>query len=194
MTTERKLKRDLDILTAMAAEMADYLDSDVLFWPMATGGMPKLTLGGYLMRQHRLLALADTLNLDEQQQLSTAVAAFNSALEERIVRFEQKSHRELDARIRQWQEYLRDLERDRDVSRAGYATAVEARAMTNALVNRLSQHPYELKEEIPKRVAMLDQQLRRIWEPGAFTWPEEWQPAYPISEYWWLYGLPRKKA
>lgn len=191
MATEPKLKRDLEIMALMATEMADYLDSDVLFWPMAASGMPKLTLGGYLMRQHRLLALADTLQLEEQQALSTAVADFNAALSERVVRFEQKAHTELDARIRQWSEFIREMQENRDVSRAGYATAVEARAMIAAILDKLRGRPYELESRIPSRIHALDAQLRTMWQPGEFVWPQEWMEAYPQQEYWWLYGLPR---
>ena len=63
-TDNNKLTRDLSILVAMAAEMETYLNSDVLFWHMSTSHMPALTLGGYLMRQHRLLALRDLLTGD----------------------------------------------------------------------------------------------------------------------------------
>lgn len=186
-----KLQRDLEILTAMADEMAGYLDSDVLFWPMQTGGMPKMTVGGYLMRQFRLLALGDSLEMAEKQQLSQTVSRFNQALIERVVRFEQKATRELDARMRQWGEFLRDLEKERDVSRAGYGTAVEARAMITALVEKLQKRPYQLPPRTMTRVDLLDANLRRFWEPGQFVWSEEWQPAYPQTDFWWLYGLPK---
>lgn len=189
---ETKLQRDLEIVTAMADEMAGYLDSDVLFWPMQTSGMPQLTLGGYLMRQFRLLALADSLDAAAQQQLSQTVSRFNQALIERVVRFEQKASRELDARMRQWGEFLRDVEKDRDVSQAGYATAVEARAMIAALVEKLQKRPYQLPPRTMTRVDLLDANLRRFWEPGQFVWSEAWQPAYPQTDFWWLYGLPKE--
>lgn len=188
---ESKLQHDLAILTAMADEMADYLRSDVLFWPMSSGGMPKLTLGGYLMRQFRLLALGDTLQPAEQQQLSRAVSTFNQALVERVVRFEQKAHQELEARIRQWGEYLRDLEKDRDMGPAGYGTAVETRAMIAVLVEKLQKRPYQLQPRIMPRIDLLDQNLRHFWEPGPFVWVAAWQPAYPQADFWWLYGQPK---
>ena len=188
---ETKLQRDLAILTAMADEMGEYLDSDVLFWPMRTSGMPKLTIGGYLMRQFRLLALGDSLDAVGQKQLSDAVSIFNRALIERVVRFEKKATRELDSRMRQWGEFLRDLERDRDVSPSAYGTAVEARAMVSAIVEKLQKRPYQLPLRTMARVDLLDANLRRFWEPGQFVWPEEWQPAYPQTDFWWLYGLPK---
>lgn len=186
-----KLQRDLEILAAMSDEMTDYLDSDVLFWPMLTSGMPKLTLGGYLMRQFRLLAFGDLLDAADQQQLSQVVSRFNQALVERVARFEKKSTHELDARMRQWGEYLRDLGKERAASRAGYATAVETRVMITALVEKLQKRPYQLPSRTMSRVDLLDMNLRSLWQPGPFVWPEEWQTAYPQADFWWLYGLPK---
>lgn len=192
-TNTEKLKRDLSILKAMAEEMATYLDSDVLFWHMSAAGMPALTLGGYLMREHRLLALQDQLSSAETAELNTAVTVFNNALSERIVRFEEKAHRELEARLRQWNEYLKDVERGIATSKSNYATVAEVRAMVEGLRDKLELAPFELDVRIPQQIALLDNQLRRLWQPGNFVWPEEWAEAYPQAEYWWLYGKPRDK-
>lgn len=186
-----KLAQDVRVLSAMVDEMETYLDSDVLFWHMAQGGMPVLTLGGYLMRQHRLLGLYDSLSEDQQAEVDAAVAKFNKALQERTVRSEQKAHRELDARLRQWEEYLKDVERGQASSKSNYGTAVESRAMIAALVDFLQLAPYELDDRVLQRTALLDGRLRPRWESGDFVWPESWQEAYPRSTYWWLYGLPR---
>jgi hypothetical protein len=177
----------------MSAEMTDYLKSDVLFWQMMRGGMPKLTLGGYLMRQHRLLALPQLLNGAQQEKLDAAVRQFDQALVEKIVRLEQKAHRELEARIRQWGAFLNDLQKDRGVGPASYPSAVETRAMIAAIVDKLQVAPYRLDAQGLHQVALLDANLKRFWLKGAFIWPEEWQPAYPVPDYWWLYGLPRQR-
>jgi hypothetical protein len=193
MQGEDKLAQDVRILSTMADEMENYLDSDVLFWHIAQGGMPVLTLGGYLMRQHRLLALYDSLSAEQRVEVDQAVAKFNQALEERTVRFEQKAHRELDARLRQWQEYLNDLEREQASVKSNYATVVEARAMIAALTDYLQMAPYQLEDRVLQRTALLDGRLRPRWETGEFVWPEGLQEAYPPSEYWWLYGAPRER-
>jgi hypothetical protein len=185
-----KLARDLDIMEAMSVEMADYLDSDVMFWPMSGKGntMPMLTLGGYLMREHRLLALTDQLDEMEVERLDATVERFNQALENRIVRFEAKANDELQARLRQWQEYLRDLDHGSADKNSNYSTSVETRAMIDALINRLEMPPYKLGERSVKHLVALDNGLRNRWQTGAFVWPDSWQPAYPSGEYWWLYG------
>lgn len=186
-----KLTQDVAIMSAMAAEMDAYLMSDVLFWNMSVSNMPALTLGGYLMRQHRALILRDLLDEKAQAELDTAVHTFNSALVEKVVRFEQKNHRELEARLRQWAEYLRDVEQGIATHTSNYATAVESRAMISAIIDALDLPPYELEERANNQAALLDNQLRRRWEAGDFVWPAEWTPAYPKPEYWWLYGRPK---
>ena len=192
--SEEKLAQDVLVLSAMAAEMEAYLNSDVLFWHMSTAGMPMLTLGGYLMRQHRLLALYDQLTAEQQKTVDEAVEQFNAALEEKTVRFEQKAHRELDARLRQWEEYLKDVERGQASAKSNYSTSVEVRAMIEALTNFLEMAPYELDPHVKQRTLFLDGRLRSRWSGGDFVWPDEWQSAYPRAEYWWLYGSPREGA
>ena len=191
MEGTEKLKRDLAALEAMAAEMDEYLKSDVLFWPMAQSELPRLTLGGYLMRQHRLLGLRDLLSMQEQDRLHRAINQYHRALEEKVVRFEKKAHEELEARLRQWQSYVGEVKQGSNV--AYYESAVEPRAMIEALIAQLRVQPYKLQEALPQRLAALDRELRHVWEPGEFVWPQEWQPAYPRDKYWWLYGHPRKK-
>lgn len=177
----------------MAAEMEAYLNSDVLFWHMSISRMPALTLGGYLMRQHRLLALRNLLSGVQLSELDAAVVMYNNALVEKIVRFEQKAQRELDARLRQWSEYLKDVDRGIAASKSNFRTAVETRAMIAAIQDQLLTAPFNLDRHIPQQIALLDNQLRRFWEPGEFVWPDKWQPAYSQMEYWWLYGNPEEK-
>ncbi len=188
VSSSEKLGRDVDILEAMAAEMGNYLDSDVLFWPMARSDMPMLTLGGYLMREHRLLALSDQLSSEQQGRVAAAVQQFNQTLAERIVRFETKAGSELEARLRQWEAFLKDVDRGTADKTSNYSTAVETRAMLAALMDRLSMPPYETNERTQQHLVMLDQRLRNHWVPGEFVWPDDWQPAYPRDEYPWLYG------
>jgi hypothetical protein len=192
MDGSEKLDRDLVVLEAMAAEMDEYLRSDVLFWPLRGSDLPRLTLGGYLMRQHRLLELRDLLSMPEQERLHATISRYLDALEEKVVRFENRAHEELEARLRQWREYLRDVKNGSGV--AYYPTAVETRAMIRALISQLRVNPYQLNDDIPPQVALLDRELSRFWEPGQFVWPFDWRPAYPQAEYWWLYGRPREQS
>jgi hypothetical protein len=189
-----KLRQDLKILEAMAAEMDEYLKGQTLFWPLSDSSLPRLTLGGYLMRQYRLLQLRDLLDPGEQARLDAAIDRFNEALVEKVVRFEQRAHEELHARLRQWSEYLRDLSKESFAAGDFYPSAVQTRAMIRALINKLNMPPYELDDRTLTEVKAYDRALRNYWRAGEFVWPPEWQPAYPKADYWWLYGQPRSSS
>lgn len=186
------LKQDLIALEAMAAEMEDYLKSEVLFWPLQHGGLPRLTLGGYLMRQHRLLALRNSLNMDEQSRLYAAINTFNQSIKEKVVRLEQRAHQELHARLRQWLEYFKDLQQSKGAS-AYFASSVEIRAIIEAIIHQLQIAPYQIDPQICQELAQLDAQLANQWQPDKFVWSVEWEEAYPKGAYWWLYGHPQAK-
>jgi hypothetical protein len=185
----QKLQQDLEILERMAASMEEYLKSDVLFWTMGRTDMPQLTLGGYLMRQRRLLLLRHLLDEAGEKRLDQAVFQYGQAIADRVVRWEQKAHQELEARMRQWQEHLRDIRNKQ--TRVNYATAAEVRTMIAAFLEELEEPPFQLDANIPRRLNALDRELQNHLQPGNFIWPEEWQQAYPREEYWWLYGRPR---
>ena len=139
------------------------------------------------MRQHRLLLSKDMLDASEQARLDKAIADFQVALEDRLVRFEKKSQNELDVRLRQWREYLRDLFDDK-INFTYYATSVEPRLMIAAIIEQLQLPPFELTSNVPERLVTLDMGLRSRWISGDFVLQDGLQPAYPEEQYWYLYG------
>ncbi|MEM7331674.1 MAG: hypothetical protein AAF490_06260 [Chloroflexota bacterium] len=188
--THSELEKDLRQMADMAGEIEDYIKSDVLFWPMGSG--PRLTFGGYLMRQHRILALADSLDAAGQALLNTAVSQFNNALHEKVVRLETKVHTELNARLRQWEAFLGDLKNETIVSRGFFANGVEPRIMIEMLVRKMQTPPYRLEGRIISSLEAHDRRLRRRWSKGEFVLDPVWEEAYPDDEFWYLHGLPGK--
>ncbi len=186
-----RLAQDAAVLSAMAEQMDGYLDSDTLFWPSPRGGMPALTLGGYLLREHQLTALSSLLPPEQQTQVAEAITRFNQALTNRVVRFETKAHNELEARLRQWEETIKDMDRGTFDRSSNYATSVETRAIIQALLDRLSMPPYRTEQRPLEHLTALDTRLRSRFVPGDFVWPDNWTTAYPRNTYWWLYGGPR---
>lgn len=189
--SDERLALDLAILQEMAGQMEDYLKSETLFWPMQYSDMPKLTLGGFWLRQHRLTALHTLLTADQLAQLATVIKQFETAVSDWVVRTEQRAHTELAARIRQWSEYLRDVHAGKATDIAGYPAHVETRAIIAALIEQLQQRPYQLDESVSAPILQQDKGLRARWAPGDFVWPPAWQVAYPKPEFWWLYGRPK---
>lgn len=189
--SNEKLAQDLAILQEMASQMENYLMSETLFWSMQYSNMPKLTLGGYWLRQHRLTALHGLLTGEQRAELTAAIKMFETAVADWTVRTEQRAHTELEARIRQWGEYLRDVASDGAAATANYSARVEVRAIIAALIEQLQQPRYTLDQSLVKSVLQQDKALRGRWQSGPFVWPEAWQPAYPEPEFWWLYGRPQ---
>lgn len=190
---EEELQRDLTILREMVDHLEDYLFSDVERWNMGKPGMPPMTIGGCLMRLRRLSLLRNQLPEADQATLAQAKIDFDEALKEKVVRFEQRSYQELNARLREWTNYLRNLAHSSKISadQERYDNKVDIRVVAGELVNKLSTPPYRLDGRVPRDVAAVDRRLRLMWEPGPFVWAPVWQKAYPKDEYWWLYGHPK---
>ena len=190
-----KLQKDLDILEEMAEDLSNYLRTDALFGPMGPN-RPKMTLGGYLMREHRLLALQGNLSQPEKNRLLKARQTFENTVMEWVVATEKKAVQEIEARMRQWQETIRDLRENAVKHWPYYHTAVEARVMLALLLKLLSSPPFKANEELANRLAVLDQALFVAWysDARAFVWDEDWASAYPAAEFEFLYGKPRNSG
>lgn len=181
------LTQDLRILEAMVAEMRAYLISDATHWPMNQEGMPpKLTIGGILMRQTRLSVLQDRLPAADRLQLHAAIDTFNGLVQENVVRFENRAHDELYARLREWTTYLRNAASQ--MAREHYANTVDTRIVITALMDKLQTLPFRLNPQVAEDVTHIDNHLKAQWQSGDFVLPEVWQEAYPMPKYWWLYG------
>lgn len=185
------LFNDLQILEAMSADMAAYLDSDVSRWTIPRANMPKLTIGGYLMREHRLSVLSDDLNEIDQPRLFAALQNFDQSLIERVVRFEKRAHEELHTRIGEWITYLRDMGSAASTERNYFAGIADTRVVITCIVDKLQQAPYQLEKGILPEVDALDKNLLARTVEHAFIWDEIWKPAYPTPKYWWLYRWPQ---
>ncbi|MEM8857249.1 MAG: hypothetical protein AAGD96_02955 [Chloroflexota bacterium] len=189
---QTKLQKDLVILEEMAQQMSGYLRINALFGPMGPN-RPKLTLGGYLMREQRLLALKTTLSQAEQDRLLKARQTFEDTVMEWIVATEKKAEQEMEARLRQWTETVRDLRESVPKYWPYYKTAVESRVMLQTLITMLSNPPFKFNSEIFDRLQVIDQGFYALWQSDAslFVWDEDWAAAYPAADYEFLYGKPR---
>ena len=188
-TGKEKLSLDLRIVEDMAAEMEDYLASPQLFWPKIDHKLVQPTIGGFWLRRHRLEALQNILlDGEERQRFVVANQQFDTACSEQRHRFEEKVGREVEARLRQWGEALRELLADEPPSIAYYRSDVEIRAIIEALLHLSIPRPADVEQGILERLEKLDRDLKQRWKVGRFVWPEAWAVAYPDVTYWWLYG------
>jgi hypothetical protein len=185
------LLHDLMIMKEMAHHMAEYLDSDVEMWSLSRTNMPRLTVGGYLMREHRLTALRARLQPQEQADLEASVERFQEALAERVVRLEKRAHSELHSRIGEWTVYLRHIANYTDEEVNRYASMVDTRVVIDRLIDKLQTPPYRLEPRVIPEIRALDANLNQRLAKREFVWDEVWQPAYPKYRFWWLYGCPQ---
>ena len=189
--TGRIIQHDLEILKVMVAEMDGYLMSEATHWTMEKGDMPKLTIGGCLMRCHRLPVVRDQLDEAAQTELDSALQSFTKALSENVVRFEMRLHQELHARLADWSGYLGRMVH-RTMAEAGYyASVVDTRVVIEAMIDELQKPVYQFDKRILEEVTTLDNSLKGRWLIGEFVWPDVWQVAYQPERYWWLYGRPK---
>mgnify|MGYP001821569737 CR=1 FL=1 len=183
---------DLLILEEMAANMDAYLVSDAREWTIPRSNMPNLTIGGYLLRQPRLLALEDRLLDEDPERLRAAIKLFDDALIEKIVRFETRAHQELHSRIGEWVSYLRDLGSQTSSEVNYYAGIVDTRVVIASLIDQLQKRPYKLEKGVLAEIRSLDENLRGRLLEHEFIWDMVWKPAYPQEKHWWLYGCPKR--
>jgi hypothetical protein len=101
-----KLNKDLDILQAMVEELTNYLNSEVLYWPMFKANYPKMTMGGYFMRQRRLQGLSYLLSDSKQVELKHIANQFNEMTFDKKALLMKKGTEELRTRVNQWKEHL----------------------------------------------------------------------------------------
>lgn len=187
---DEHVERDLGILDAMRSRFDQYLSSESLFYPLDDIKLPRLTLGGYLMRLNRVLGIVHLLPERDALRLAQNMVALREATAAHLVRLETKGNQEAWARVRQWGATVGELADNCEEFGAFYHTAVESRVMVQALVAFLANRPLRLSAGIEQELAAVDRQLLERWRPGPFIWPAIWRASYAEAGNWWLYGQP----
>ncbi len=189
-------ERDLLILRAMAEAFDAYLIEDELFWPISgriRGGMPRLTIGGYLLRTHRLTALRRSLTAAQQATLDDVLAVFEAGRAAWTVHFYGKLEREWDMRLRLLGEFLRDCDQNNQLNCfENWPPEAENRTIAHHLLAAWRDHTPALSKPNAD-LRRVDTGLRRYLaagESGAFLWPAGLEAAYPRQEFWWLWVVP----
>src|ERR1041385_1628007 len=90
---------DVRTVSEMAEGLVPYVYEQELYGPMPPN-MPRLTLGGLLIRLHRLNALYNLLSPDQQAKVKTAQELLDKARKDWPVAYESKLEREIDARLK----------------------------------------------------------------------------------------------
>ncbi len=180
------LSHDPATLKLMAAELPDYLLSDVLFWQMqAPSDYPKLSLGLMLLIRTEIEARGPQLPSAQLAAVGQAGRDIDMALAQWPVAAEKKALQELRSRINLWKAFWDDYLEDPYAHAHHYSDEVTQRAIAALLLHRF---PRLADAAEAKRLAPLDTQLRALLRAGGFIWPTELQAAFPKDEFWFLYG------
>ena len=188
------LPRDLEIVESMVADLKPYLLGGALYGVMSERGpgrqpYPPLTVGGLLLRLHRMGALRDQLSPDERSRLGEAQARADEELSRWRTQTEEKVGREVAARLHAWTEFLNECDRDYARYVIEYPTQVEARTIIALLLDFAGKALDE--RGLLARLQLADQLLREMAGECPFVWSDDLAPAYPQERFWWLYVCPQ---
>jgi hypothetical protein len=188
-----KIAYDLAVVEAMVVEMEPYLKSNLLYWRLSPAvtlrpAAPLLTIGGVLLRTHRLAGQSDRLTPNQRSRMSAAADAFRTVTEEWAAHTEKRMRRELEARLKSWQWFVDDCREQKQSCVAYYATESELRTLLDLLIDAAAGFGNVAPQQ--GRLGLLDSQFRRWFQPGDFVWDAALEPAYPRDRFWWLYGRP----
>ena len=185
---------NLDLASAMLAEMEDYLLSAEVFWPLdqrAARGeppFPRLTLGAMQLTLDQLEAMHSEMTGAQSAGHRKVMAQVDLLRRKHAVALERKAAREAVTRLNLWRAFVNELEES--PARAGnYAYEVRHRVMLARLAEKASQSA-ELEATLD-HVRAIDRRLRRLFVQDAFIWDQRLQKTYPPERYWYLYGHPR---
>lgn len=187
--SSRDLSRDLHIVRAITQDLKSYLLGDVLYMELGRKGvvgpqLPKGTLGGLLFRLDLLEKLSGQLDPAQWEETARLRDEAHELLRHWAVQAEQKAVREIGARLRTWNAFLEDAERDPAHHNVEYATQVENRVIIEYLLRFAGPVVPETSRDL---LAAADRKLMRISGDDAFVWNPDLQSAFPEDRFPWLY-------
>jgi hypothetical protein len=177
---------ELKLLKEIAGDLPNYLLSDVLYWQLAgSGDFPKLSLGIALFTRTRLLAIADQLDARQRAELDETLAKIDNTLAQWQSTAEKKADKELKSRATLWQRYWEECRSDPHGCASSYPQEVTKRVLAQLLLRafpNLTQSPNALT------LGPIDRAVRSRLQGEQFVWEPEFQPAFPKTDFPYLYG------
>lgn len=180
------LDRDVRVLSAMASSLTPYLYENEMYGYLP-GDLPRLTLGGLLMRLYRLSRLEDLLTTGQKSAVQTAKETFEAERSQWAAHYDAKLQHELKSRLSALDQFLYDCGEDLQGCVFSYPVQAEKRVMIEHLHDE-AQARGVMTDELDTRLKQVDQKLRRVLADGGFIFDPRLQDAYPRTQYWWLYG------
>lgn len=184
-TIHFNLDSDVRAVSEMAAGVVPYIYETELYGPMPPT-LPRLTMGGLLMRLHRLNAISALLSPAQQTKLAEAQAIFDKMRTEWAVAYEGKLDREIDARLKALGNLVNECKDEQRRCIESYASEIEKRVMLEHLIAEAKARN-TLKDAQKAGVAGFDASMRAYLEHSDFIWDARLKPAYPAERFSYLY-------
>lgn len=182
------IEKNLRTLRAMVEALNPYLYEEELFGHL-DNDMPKMTVGGLLLRLHQLEGLQTSLNQKQQTQLTETRSQFEQMRYEWRTHYEKKLLQELKSRAETSLHYLQEATE----AMGDWSNQIEKRTIMAELMNEAHSQNISVPAELKGLVSEVDSFLRRYFKAGEFYWDDRLARAYPQESYWWLYGKPNQK-
>ncbi|MBI5930243.1 MAG: hypothetical protein HY862_13105 [Chloroflexi bacterium] len=181
------IEKNLRTLSAMVEALKPYLYEEALFGYLGDN-MPKMTIGGLLLRLHQLDGLQAALDKKLQSQLLETHQTFDQLRYEWRTHYEKKLLQELKSRAETSLRYLQDAAD----AMGDWGNQIEKRTMIADLINEANSQNIQVPAELKGLISEVDTYLRRYFKAGEFYWDERLANTYPKESYWWLYGQPNQ--
>jgi hypothetical protein len=180
------LDRDIRTVEAMAERLTPYVYENELYGLMP-GDLPRLTIGGLLMRLHRLASISGLLSAQQQTTLANAKQHLDNVRKEWAVAYEGKVSQELKARLRALDQFANECGENPRGCVDNYPSSIEKRVIVEALEDEATASN-TLTPDLRVAITNIDEKLRRYVKTGGnFIWDQRLEPAYPRDKYPFLY-------
>jgi len=188
MVFEVSLDKDVKTIEAMVEHFKPYVYEAELYG-MLPGSLPRLTIGGLLMRLHRLGVVFDVLTPAQQASVTASREKFEALRQEWSVAYDAKMAQELKARFTALGQFLKECEERPRFAAEGYPSAMEKRVMVEVLKDE-AQARGKWTDFFNAQYMQIDNRIRRFFIKDTFCWDARVERAYPPDKFWFLYGLP----
>lgn len=192
MSAQYNLKQDLKEAAAMANALVPYIHEGELYG--STGGgffstMPRLTVGGLLLRLRRLDAMRDQLDTEQQQALDDAIQRNEEVFRTWRNHYEAKLQREAKSRLNAMGAFFEECASNPRACAGNYAPEASRRTIVQELIRAMKARKVDTTD-IERQARAVDSRLQATTRQSEFIWHDSLAEVYPRSEFWWLYQAP----
>lgn len=192
MAGSYSFKRDVNQALIMADSLEGYVRGNRLYGVTTAGlqaQMPSMTVGGLLLRLHRLGALRNEIPDFLTKKVDKAIDRYEYVRSEWAYHFEQKVLQEAHSRIDAMKGFFYECADNIRLCIGIYKPEIMRRTIVEHLRDELKRLN-ATDGTLEAKIIETDDKLRRYVEPSTFQWATVLQAAYPIEDYWWLYHSP----